>query len=127
MIFAIEANNVELVRKLIENMDKGLNLGVSDVDGKSAVHYVVNPCRFGSYENTNILDALFKAGYPLDMVDNDGQQPIQYSMNQQSGKLLNMLAKLTNRQDLIGKFNASKSKKKTFSWPECKIDFESDA
>ena len=51
MSYAVMSNNLDLVHFLIDNKKQGLNPAVQDKKGKSAVHFVVNPCYFGSYEN----------------------------------------------------------------------------
>ena len=51
MSYAVMSNNLDLVHFLIDNKKQGLNPAVQDKKGKSTVHFVVNPCHFGSYEN----------------------------------------------------------------------------
>jgi hypothetical protein len=43
------------------------------------VHYVVNPVGFGTYENTAILDELYRAGYRFDLKDREGLSPLDYA------------------------------------------------
>lgn len=52
MMYAIRSNNTNLVNFLIENKQKlKLTVKLQDKQGKSPVHIVVNPCKFGSFEN----------------------------------------------------------------------------
>ena len=127
MCIAIEANNLQLVEMLITNKNKGLDKKVKDAKGKTAVHYVVNPCKFGSYENTKLLQALANADYPLNINDTYGNAPIDYAMRQKSGKLVNHLSNLIKNSEYIKEFNLLKEKKKTYDWKMSTIDYEEDA
>ena len=80
MIYAIIQDNEPLVKLLLDNKQQGLlDQSVKDKSGKTPVHYVVNPIKFGSYENVNILNLLHKAGYNMNVKDNDNKAPIQYA------------------------------------------------
>lgn len=73
MSFAIEHNDITIVKFLLNNAKaKNLQINSKDNEGKTAVHYVVNPIDFGSYENVEILDQLHQHGYKLDLKDNSG-------------------------------------------------------
>lgn len=76
---AILANNVKLVEFLIGTDARDLDIGLKDLGGKSAVHLVVNPCEYGSYENVQILQALADVGYPLNLSDSDNKTPSHYA------------------------------------------------
>lgn len=52
---------------------------IQDKSGKTAIHYVINPIKFGSYENTSILRDLFKAGFNLNVKDSMGKTPAHYA------------------------------------------------
>ena len=73
------SNNLDLVHFLIDNKKQGLNPAVQDKKGKSTVHFVVNPCHFGSYENQEILLALHAAGYKVNLQDSEGHTPSHYA------------------------------------------------
>jgi hypothetical protein len=89
MAYAIMSNNSGLVDFLIQNKKEGnLNVANADLAGKTASHLVVNPCKYGSFENVYILDQLPKVGYNLKAVDNDGFRPIDYAMLQRRGMML---------------------------------------
>jgi ankyrin repeat protein len=77
MAHAILNNNLGLVKFLIANRQLGLLVSnVQDHAGKSSAHFVVNPCKFGSYENVQILEELGAAGHELGCHDSAGKQPI---------------------------------------------------
>jgi hypothetical protein len=66
MAHAVLNNNLGLVKFLIANKSLGLLVrDVQDHAGKSSAHFVVNPCKFGSYENVAILEELAAAGHEL--------------------------------------------------------------
>lgn len=70
MSYAIQNNDLQLVKYLISNKNSGkLHINSQDNEGKSAFHYVVNPVGFGSYENVQMFDELKKAGYKTDLKD----------------------------------------------------------
>lgn len=71
---------MKVVQFLIQT--KKLNVNQVDTFGKNAVHYVVNPLEFGSYENTEILQILKQAGYDLNHKDNEGNTPLHYALLQ---------------------------------------------
>jgi predicted DNA-binding WGR domain protein len=80
MSYAIENNDLALVKFLISHAAIGkLMIDSQDKDGKSAVHYVVNPVGYGSYMNITILEELRKAGYRLDLKDKEGMTPLDYA------------------------------------------------
>jgi ankyrin repeat protein len=49
-----------------------LDPNVQDANGKTALHYVVNPLDFGSYENVQMLLTLAKAGADVNVKDKQG-------------------------------------------------------
>jgi len=52
--------------------NKAIDVNHVDKQGKNAVHYVVNPVEFGSYENVEILKILKEASFDLNHKDNEG-------------------------------------------------------
>ena len=62
MMYAIRRNHVDLCQFLINNIDKGLVINHQDKDGKSAIHHVVNPVQYGSFENVELLEKLYANG-----------------------------------------------------------------
>jgi hypothetical protein len=49
-----------------------INPNVQDANGKTALHYVVNPLDFGSYENVKLLALLVKSGADVNIKDKQG-------------------------------------------------------
>lgn len=52
--------------------EKNFNPNHIDSEGKNAIHYVVNPVEYGSYENVEILELLKAAKISLSVKDNSG-------------------------------------------------------
>ena len=71
LMYAIMHNDLELVRLLLHNKDKNLIPNHTDNLGKNAIHYVVNPAKFGSYENTDLLNALLALNGFFDVSQQD--------------------------------------------------------
>ncbi len=79
---AVLENETETVRKLLEGAArhaKKSNLNVQDAEGKTAVHMVVSPLEFGSYENVEILELLANHGADLNIKDNNGKTAMYYA------------------------------------------------
>jgi hypothetical protein len=62
---------------------------------------VINPIRFGSYENLEILQLLHQYGFNLNLKDAQGLTPSYYATQQESGVMLKELARLTGRQEQL--------------------------
>ena len=60
--FVVKQNNESVVRLILGESKVKLDLNKVDKHGKSIIHYVINPLRFGSYENAALLELLVKAG-----------------------------------------------------------------
>jgi ankyrin repeat protein len=70
LMYAVMENNEPLIRLLMDNKMHGpIGTDCQDKLGKSAAHYVVNPIRFGSYENVRILEELHRQGFDLGLED----------------------------------------------------------
>jgi ankyrin repeat protein len=70
IMHAIINNNTMVVKILLENKRAlRVNPEGQDKAGRSAVHYVVNPIRYGSFENVEILQLLHKYGFNLKLQD----------------------------------------------------------
>lgn len=82
LMYAIMHNDFELVRFLLNNKDNGLLRNHTDNEGKNAIHYVVNPAKFGSFENATILNALINTNsfFDLNQRDKDGKAPLDYAL-----------------------------------------------
>ena len=78
---------------MLNNKDKGLISNHTDNEGKNAIHYVVNPAKFGSFENADLLNALiaFNGFFDLNQKDKHGKTPLDYAVLQESGTMANIL------------------------------------
>ena len=128
VMHAIINNNEMVVKILLENK-KSLRVNVNGQDkaGKSAAHYVVNPIRYGSYENVELLRLLQKYGFNLNLKDAQKKTPAQYAAEQESGIMLKELAKLQGGLQQLENYNRKLSMIESHRWPEAKVDFEIDA
>lgn len=100
IMHAIMKDNGMVLKVLFENKSNlHINLAGQDKAGKSAAHYVVNPVRFGSYENVEILQLLHKQGFNLQLKDAQNKTPAHYASEQESGVMLKELARLVGLQD----------------------------
>lgn len=93
LMYAITHNDLELVRFLLNNKEKDLLRNHTDSEGKNAIHYVVNPAKFGSFENVTILNALINTNnfYDLNHRDKNGKTPLDYALLQESGVMADIL------------------------------------
>ena len=48
--------------------------------GKTAMHHVVNPLKYGSYENVTLLKKMNKCGFKWNIKDNEGKTPYDYAL-----------------------------------------------
>ena len=60
---------------------------------------MVNPVRFGSFENVEILELLHKYGFNLQLKDAQSKTPAHYAAEQESGVMVKALAKLLGLTD----------------------------
>lgn len=58
-----------------------------DCQGRSALHYLVQPQLNGSYDNYELLQQLVAIGAPLEQADKDGKTVMDYAMAQGLTKL----------------------------------------
>lgn len=77
---------------------KDVDLNVADEEGKTAVHYIVSPDLFGSFESTHLFAVLDPQRTQFDIVDRLSNPPAFYALIQQSGI---MLEQLTSRNATI--------------------------
>lgn len=93
LMYAIMHNDLELVRFLFNNNEKDLLRNHTDSAGKNAIHYVVNPAKYGSFENVTILNALINTNnfYDLNQRDKNGKTPLDYALLQESGVMAEIL------------------------------------
>jgi len=89
------------------------------LEGKTHYHFVVNPCKFGSYENLEMLTVLKENQYKetIDIKDNAGKTPKDYAKLQKSGVLYKAICGSELKESTPVKS----------LWPSCSVDFENDA
>ena len=76
--------SLKLKRNKSEKKEPRFKKDAQDVQGKSAVHILVNPLEYGSFEN---LKYLVEKGFNLTLKDKNGHTPDHYAMLQESGVL----------------------------------------
>ncbi len=96
IMYAVIENDLELLQLLLEPVstrnDVSVDLSVaSRYEGWTALHYVVRPHRFGSYENVDMLNLLAKHTKTVDLKDAHGRTPSFYAHLQDTGKMLDAL------------------------------------
>jgi len=93
-MYCIEENNLEFLKYLIEK-DKNKNIikNSTDFNKKTLINLTVALNDFGSYENTQMLQYLLENNFDYNLPDSQGKSPIDYAINQQSGKNLKILKK----------------------------------
>ena len=81
LMYAIIHNDMDLVKFLLNNKANGLIRNHTDHEGKNAIHYVVNPAKFGSFENVAMLNALIAVNsfFDLNQKDKSGKTPLEYA------------------------------------------------
>jgi hypothetical protein len=86
-------NSEDLVKFFVNNKVGDFFKNHKDLEGKNAIHYVVNPHNYGSFENTAILDVLAtkSLGYDLNLKDKFGLMPLDYANRQKSGVMSNLI------------------------------------
>lgn len=94
LMYAVIENYTDIVRLLLDRSNKKSNLNVQDSNGKTAVHLVVSPLEYGSYENVEILELLASHGADLNVKDSNGKTPMYYACLQDSGKMASALKRL---------------------------------
>lgn len=81
--YAIKNNDTLLVDLIAKSLDKhALIVDLKDSEGDTAVHHCVQTSEFGSFENTQILEALHKMGFSLNEKNNHGVTPFDLSLGQ---------------------------------------------
>ncbi|XP_038072455.1 poly [ADP-ribose] polymerase tankyrase-like isoform X2 [Patiria miniata] len=71
-----------------------INLNAVDSQGRTAVHYLMKTCDYGTYENVEMLELLAGVGAKLSERDHQGKTPLDYSMETGSQKMAAALQKL---------------------------------
>ena len=87
---AIVLNEDQFARLLISHSD----MSFCDKQGRTLAHLIVQPIKYGSYENVDLLKALAKAGAPLSADDCEKHTPMHYAKLQDSGVMAKALQQL---------------------------------
>ena len=103
----------------------GIDLEGKDQCGKSVVHYIVTPITYGSYENDKFLDYILKFGFSGDVIDNDGNKPHDYAVQQSSGTMLDVLIENGFAPKDLQVNEGIKTYRKIKDWK--KVDYQGDA
>lgn len=79
------------------------NISVLAVDkyGRTAVHYLVSTCDYGTYENDEILNFFAKCKIPLDTKDSSGKTVLDYARELHLEKMVKNLRKLLNIKEEV--------------------------
>ena len=56
-----------------------IKLDNQDEDGKSVIHFVVNPLSYGSFENAALLKDMLNVGFDATLKDKSGNNPYFYA------------------------------------------------
>ena len=85
----------------------------------------MTPITYGSYENDDFLQYMLKFGFKGDITDKFGKKPHDYSVNQSSGTMLNVLKQLNVAPKNLKVKESLKKYKLLEDWK--KIDYQKDA
>ena len=124
LMYAIKENSKALVAFFLKQ--EGLDFSQKDKDGKTPIHYVVNPVRAGSYENVDILKML-KDKFDINAKDNAGRPPIFYAYLQDSGVLVDALKALGAADSRPTFTRQPTSIISSTPWNEHEVDYEGDS
>lgn len=128
LMHSVINNNFKLFEAIVENCSKQINKQGVDNNGKSLVHHIVSPIEEGSYENAAMLRYALKNNFSAVIQDKMGYSPIDYSLVQKSGVLLNVFREFniknphSNNQQLTRKNSIIESS----TWPKFEYDYEQD-
>ena len=71
-----------------------VNINAADSQGWTAIHHLVSPLEYGTYDNEELLYVLFKAGASINEKDAAGLTPLNRALICGAVKLSQMLQKL---------------------------------
>jgi ankyrin repeat protein/predicted DNA-binding WGR domain protein len=124
LIHLIMKNDLELVETLVTKMKADAK--VTDKTGKTVIHYVVTPSKYGSFQNVKLLQFLAKY-QDVNKVDRVGRAPISYAKELRCGILTEALKKLKATDVEEGGIKrAATSLLGDIKFEEVKYDFEAD-
>eukprot|EP01022_Parablepharisma_sp_SALTPOND_P016007 TRINITY_DN2302_c3_g1_i1.p1 TRINITY_DN2302_c3_g1~~TRINITY_DN2302_c3_g1_i1.p1 ORF type:complete len:1273 (+),score=196.37 TRINITY_DN2302_c3_g1_i1:5084-8902(+) len=124
MYCALE-NSEETLNHLFKHTAR-FNPKAVDKYGKTAMHYAVKQYDIGSYQNTELLNALLAHQFDYSIPDQKGLTPVDYAAGQTNGRMLNVFK--MNGIDIKTKDTVKwiANIKKLADWP-IEIDFAKDA
>jgi ankyrin repeat protein len=127
--YAIKNNDTLLVDLIAKSLDKhALIVDLKDAEGNTAVHHCVQTSEFGSFENTQILEALHKMGFNLNVKNNQGVTPFDLSLGQSSGRMGNKLMELSNVFETdIAQRTPKRKTSVPEAYPQSKFDYNQDS
>jgi hypothetical protein len=73
---------------------------VDKQDGRSLIHYIVDPLPFGSFENEELLRQALAAGFDACIRDKKGRTPYEYACDQMSGVMKRVLEEVVGVEKL---------------------------
>lgn len=79
-------------------MTSSVNAKALDCQGRSALHYLIQPQLNGSYDNYRLLQQLVAIGAPLEQADKDGKTVMDYAMAQGLTKLATTVQYLLDKE-----------------------------
>ena len=121
----IRLNKLREIKAFLKDFQ--VNTKVVDKRGKNAIHHVVQPMAYCSYENTEMIEFLAKHA-DINHVDHDGNSPLHYANQQQSGRLAKALEKLKAKETSMseGIRRVTTSILNEIDFPGKHFDFEED-
>ncbi len=127
IMYPIILNNLDKLRTLLAHKEgRGIKYNRQDLATKSHVHYVVNPLRFGSFENVKMLELLHKEGFDMELKDSENRSAASYSMEQETQVMFKAFARLLGGVTNEKMYQRAISMVRTEDWPTLKVDFEAD-
>ena len=91
-MYAISNNDTELVKALLT--EGTLDMSQKDTEKRTALHHVVQPLPYGSFENTTILELLLRQSQDPHAQDAYGVTAYQLAYLQRSGRMLEVFRSL---------------------------------
>ncbi|CDW79015.1 nad(+) adp-ribosyltransferase-3 [Stylonychia lemnae] len=99
-----------------------------DKNGKSFIHFIINPLEFGSFENSDILQKALEIGFKHNIRDKQGMTPYQQACLQKSGVLIQVFKENNLAdEDLADEMIIDTNRRNDDAEEQMNIDFESDA
>ncbi len=95
VMMCVKKNDMKtLTLFLSKAKSESLNVNKQDSEGKTCLHYVVNPVEYGSFENVALLELLVSKGADINIKDKKNHPPLYYAHMQDSKRLYQALLRL---------------------------------